>query len=143
MAVTSIQAVDEMYGAVKAALVVSFSTVERRYDGKDSHTPPDVQSSWIYATVRHASGGQAALAGAGGVRRWNRAGTLIVQCFAPLNKKGREVAMSIAVALRDHIQSLQTSGGVWFTNATFREVGVSDAWYQVNFSATFSYDTFS
>jgi len=143
MSESSEQAVNEMYAAVKAAIVVPFPDVERRYDGKDSHTPPDTQTSWIYAAIRHADGGQAALAGADGSRRWNRTGTLIVQCFVPINKKGREVATSIAAALRDYIQGLHTVGGVWFTNATFREVGVSDGWYQVNFSATFSYDTFS
>jgi hypothetical protein len=143
MTTTSEQAVNEMYGAVKAALVVLYPAVERRYDGKDSHEPPDTQTSWIYADVRHADGGQGALAGADGTRRWNRNGTIIVQCFVPVNKQGREVASAIAATLRDYFQSLQTESGVWFTNATFREVGVSDGWYQVNFSSTFSYDTFS
>lgn len=140
MTATVQQATDDMFGAVKAPLVSAFPDVVRKYDGIDDHEPPDANVSWVYASVRHAAGSQGSLAGADGSRRWNRQGTLIVQCFVPLHLTGRDGAMAIAAALQNSIQRLHTPHGVWFTNATLREVGVSDAWYQVNFSATFSYD---
>jgi hypothetical protein len=143
MTATTQQAIDDMYGAVAAVLTGQFPDVVRKYDGLDDHTPPDNQSAWTYTMIRHATGTQASLAGADATRRWNATGTLFTQIFVPLNKQGRQQAVTIADALKTTIQKLQTEHGVWFRGAILKEIGVDGSWYQVNFTATFTYDTFA
>lgn len=141
MTATIQQATDDIYGAVSLAMKALFPAVVRKYDGIDKHDPPPPDKSWIFANLRHATGNQGSLAGDTGKRRWTALGTLIVQVFVPLEKTGRTGAVNIAAALKSVIQKTQTEHGVWFRNVTINEIGEDKSWYQVNLSATFTYDT--
>jgi hypothetical protein len=134
------QACDDMNGMVNDIMVAQFPDVEIRWQGKELPNPPDAQTSWIRVNIVHGPAGQASLASPMGRRRWNRTGTLIVQCFVPLTKGSVVGARAIATALQDGMQGSESSHGVWFRGATVNEVGKDASWYQVNFAITFTYD---
>jgi len=46
----------------------------------------------------------------------------------------------MAESARDAYQGIRTPGGVWFRNATTREIGNDRAWYNVNAVIQFQYD---
>jgi hypothetical protein len=142
MTATVQQATDDVYGTISLAMRALFPAVVRKYDGIDDHKPPAMDKSWIFAVLRHATGRQGSLAGDTGKRRWTAVGTLIVQVFVPMEKTGRTGAVNIASALKSVVQKTQTENGVWFRNVTINEIGEDKGWYQVNMSATFTYDTF-
>lgn len=143
MTATIVQARDDMNGLVKSILTAAYSDVQVFWDGIEQADPPDPLISWARVTIRHTNGGQASLAGAFGRRRWQRSGLLMVQCFASLPKGGVDKAVAMGEALLNGVQAVQTPNGVWFRNGTSNEVGKDNPWYQVNFSANFTYDTFA
>lgn len=65
---------------------------------------------------------------------------IFVQCFGLLDKGGRTLAQRMAESARDAYQGIRTPGGVWFRNATTREIGNDRAWYNVNAVIQFQYD---
>lgn len=139
MSCTTEIARNEMFAAVVAGLA-GFVGVTMKWQGKDTPDPPENQSLYTFATINTANEGQASLANAFSEMRWRSEGTLVVQCFAPLNKGSIESAMAMALALKRHFRRLATPGGVWFRNVSAKESGRDSAWYQVNFKATFSFD---
>lgn len=111
------------------------------YHAVYTDVPGSVPSSeilWARATIRHAAGGQATLAGAQNVRRWDRSGTVIIQVFAPVgdgSKAGYEAAQLVV----DGFQASNHSN-LWFRNVRMCEMGTSGAFEQFNILATFFYD---
>jgi hypothetical protein len=140
MTANTATATDQMNALIGSIMASQHPGVEIQWQGVSDDSPPDPQVSWVRVYIRHANGGQASLASNIGKRKWNRQGVLMVQCFVPLNKGGLDAARDIATALQNGIQGAATDGDVWFRNATVNEVGRSDGWYQVNFSALFTYD---
>lgn len=99
---------------------------------------PTAETVWARVTVRHADGGQASLAGENGARRWNNAGVLFIQVFAPVgdgSTAAYSAAQTVANAYRD-AKGLD----VWFRNTRINEVGASGAFEQINVLTDFSYD---
>jgi hypothetical protein len=129
----------EMFAAVVTGLA-GIQGITMKWQGKDSNDPPVNQSPYIFASINTANEAQSSLANAFSKMRWKSEGTLMVQCFAPLNKGSIDAAMGMALALKRHFRKLSTPGGVWFRNVSAKEGGASAAWYQVNFKATFSFD---
>lgn len=96
------------------------------------------ETVWARATIRHATGRQASLAGADGARRWSRTGTVYIQVFAPVgdgSKAGYEAAQIVVNAFQASRHS-----NVWFKDVRMNEAGTSGAFEQLNVLATFSYD---
>lgn len=139
MSATTEQARAEMLAEVALGLS-AFPGLLMRWQGKDSHEPPASQEKYVFSSVSTANEGQTSLSNARGEMRWNSEGTLMVQCYAPLNKGSIDAAMSMALALKRHFRKLSTPGGVWFRNASAKEIGMSAAWFQANFTATFTFD---
>jgi hypothetical protein len=139
MTATAITAPAEI-NEIVANILATFPGLEMRWDGKVESTPPPSDENWARTTVRHATGEQGSLASDTGKRVWTRTGTLTVQVFAALSKGGLDVARVIAQALQDGVQGVSSSGCVWFRNATVNEIGVDKSWYNVNFTAFFTYD---
>lgn len=133
-------ACNDMNGMVAMIMAESYPAASAVWQGLGTQEPPAGDRSWIRVTILHADGSQASLAGPVGKRRWNRIGTLVVQCFAPIATGGLDEARAMACALRDGIQGKASTHDVWFRNATIKEVGPDNKWYQVNFSVTFTYD---
>jgi len=138
MTTTTEIARDEMMAAVVAALE-PFS-VDMRWQGKDKPNPPNGELPYTFTAITTALEGQASLTGAFSKTRWNSQGTIMVQCYAPLNLGSIDAAMAMALAVKRYFRKLSTPGGVWFRNASAKEIGVSTSWYQVNFTATFTFD---
>ena len=99
---------------------------------------PTSETVWARATIRHATGAQASLAGENGARRWARTGTVYIQVFAPVgdgSKAGYEAAQIVVNAFQ-----ASRHENVWFRDVRMNEVGTSGAFEQLNVLATFSYD---
>lgn len=140
MTATVKEACDDMNGMVNDIMTAQWPAVVLRWQGLEEANPPDAQTSWVRVTILHATGSQASLASDIGKRRWNRTGSLVVQCFVPLTKGGLDVARAIAASLQDGMQGKNSPHCVWFRNATVNEVGKDASWFQVNFVITFTYD---
>lgn len=139
MTTTAEVARDEVLGAVAAALG-AYPDVVQKWQGKDTPDPPPSQSRWSFASMTTANEGQASLANAFAQMKWNTQGVLMVQCFAPLNKGSIDAAMELALSLKRHFRKLITPSGVWFRNASAKEIGTLSSWYQVNFTSTYTFD---
>jgi hypothetical protein len=102
------------------------------FDGRDvSPPPPDKPYSMIY--MRPAFEGQATLADANGVRRWEGLGTLFVQCFGPLaSGKGLEMAEYQSTIAALAYRGKSSENCIWFRNVRKNYVGSSGGWYQIN-----------
>jgi len=99
---------------------------------------PTSETVWARATIRHATGAQASLAGENGARRWARTGTVYIQVFAPVgdgSKAGYEAAQIVVNAFQ-----ASRHENVWFRDVRMNELGTSGAFEQLNVLATFSYD---
>jgi hypothetical protein len=96
---------------------------------------------WARAMVRHATGRQRSMGNAGN-RLFQRNGVVTLQIFVPAGKQGLVVADRLGRIVVDAFEGEETSAGnVWFRNTTYREVGVDGAWFQVNVTSEFEYDT--
>jgi len=101
-------------------------------------TPPDSETVWARAVIRHAEGGQGSLAGAYGAQRWERIGTLHIQIFAPIGD-GNNAGYSAAQSVVDAYQNFKHDC-LWFRSVRLNEVGSDGAFEQFNVLATFIYD---
>jgi hypothetical protein len=131
---------NEMNTMVNDIMVAQWAGVLIQWQGKTDDKAPEPTAKWIRVYIKHASGSQASLASDTGKRKWSRTGVIIVQCFVPLNNGGLDVARAIAASLQNGFQGKSSPSCVWFRNATVTEVGRDNSWYQVNFSALFTYD---
>lgn len=99
---------------------------------------PGSETVWARATIRHATGRQASLAGENGPRRYSRGGTVFIQVFAPVgdgSKAGYEAAQLVVNAYQ-----AARHPNIWFRDVRMNEVGKDGAFEQLNVLATFSYD---
>lgn len=132
---TLAQARERIYKAWTDAAVLP--TAQFCFDN-ETFTPP-TNLPWARIAVRHRLRGQETL-GAVGLRKFESAGGIFVQCFVPLDK-GLAAVDNLAslaravfegkVLLPEHIRCY---------GAAIREIGPDEAWYQVNVEASFTYD---
>jgi hypothetical protein len=85
--------------------------------------------------VKHADGRQGSLAGATGVKLWDRVGTLWIELYAPQGD-GNTAGYALAQAMTDAVQS---SRAVWFRNVLMNEMGADGAFQRFDVKATFEY----
>ena len=131
---------DEVMALLAPAIAALGGDVVVRWQGVGSAEPPDGGLRWLRVTMNHNDGRQASLAGATPVKRWNRTGLVMVQCFAPLAKGSVKEAVKMAAAVQLALQGKPTSSGVWFRSCTIQEVGSDKFWFQVNMTSIFVYD---
>jgi hypothetical protein len=93
---------------------------------------------WCRVTVQFTDGGQRTLAPVGG-RRFERRGTVTVQCFVPAGKRGLVGASELSTVARDAYEGT-TFGGVTFYRVARKTVGQDGPWYQENVSADFEFE---
>lgn len=134
MSLTPLQARDIIFRVFKTAWdTTGYSAV---WDDKNGEKPTS-EEPWARATIQHAIGGQASLAGASGTRRYTEEGTLFVQVFAPVGDGSTE-CYELATLVRNAYRDAKES--VWFRDVRIEEQGTSGAFTQINVMATFSYD---
>jgi len=139
---------DEILGAFKTrwdldSAAVNGGTIPPvAYEGVPFAAPST--AAWARIVVRHASGGQATLAGDVPSRiRTRKIGVVIVSVFAPLEKGlGVTLGRNLAAVAKKAFEGAATPSAVWFRNAVAAEVGEDGPWFQWNVSATFEYDEF-
>jgi hypothetical protein len=103
----------------------------------DDFDPPE-GTPWARLSVRHRASTQESLGGVG-LRKFERIGAVIVQCFVPLDK-GTQAADTLATAARNVFEGKTfTPEAIHFFDVVVREIGPDDAWYQVNVEAFFIY----
>lgn len=140
MTADALTARDDVMALLAPAIAALGGDVVVRWQGVGSNEPPEGGKRWLRVTMNHADGRQASLAGATPVKRWNRTGLVMVQCFAPLAKGSIKEAIKMATAVQNALQGKATPNCVWFRNAQINEVGPDKFWYQVNMTAIFDYD---
>lgn len=99
---------------------------------------PPSETVWARATIRHATGRQASLAGENGARRYEATGTVFVQVFAPIGDGS--TAGYRAAELVKNAYNAARDDNIWFRDTRMIEVGASGAFEQFNVLSTFSYD---
>ena len=141
------RSIDGVYDAVMLAFVTwmatESATTEIAYEN-DGFDPDEAFDStdphldqWVRITMAHTPG----LGGAAGLGSvYRRFGTMIVQCFVRVNT-GRLRANTQAEAVIKFFETRPVGSGIWFRNASPGEAGDDGAWYQINVSAEFIYDT--
>lgn len=135
---------NESFALIRAAVLAWDPNVKMYWEGmivKPADQPAS-NNTWIRGSLRHGSAGQGSLAGENGVRRWDRAGIISVQCFAPLVAASGGVyrATQLACVVRDALQGKKTESCVWFRNARVNEIGEDKDWFNVNATIEFNYD---
>ena len=109
-------------------------------DVKDDNIPPaDASIPWSRVTLIHADGGQTTLACVNGVRRWEYAGVLMIQVFAPMGD-GNTLTYALAQLVANAYKKAKPPGGAWFRNHRIRNAGNSGPYSQVNFTLDFQYE---
>lgn len=108
------------------------------FDDSASEEIPKTSTPWARMTIRHESGEQDTLSNPLGNKLFSRRGVLIVQLFTPRGK-GLQSADTLAKVFMDAYEGKSTSGGVWFRNARYREIGPDGNWYQTNVTLDFEY----
>ena len=134
---------NESFALIRAAVSAYDGAVKMYWEGvptSAANPAPTQNDVWLRASLLHATGNQASLAGVDGVRRWNRTGFISVQCFAPLARGSVQKATQLACVVRDALQGKQTESCVWFRNPQINEVGEDRDWFNVNATIDFDYD---
>jgi hypothetical protein len=96
---------------------------------------PPATGPYGRTSVKHADGRQGSLAGATGVKLWDRVGTLWIELYAPQGD-GNTAGYALAQAMTDAVQS---SRAVWFRNVLMNEMGADGAFQRFDVKATFEY----
>ena len=110
-----------------------------QFVGDQKLVVPQGNIDWCRVQINHVVGNQETLANFNGVRRYNRTGTIIVQCFAPLSDRGFSRAEALAEQAVKVYEGKAGAGGIWFRNVRSVEVGAADGWHQFNAIAEFDY----
>lgn len=130
---TLAEARERIYGDFLTAWGV---TSEVTLDGEDFKPPAgDV---WVRVAIRHTARSQESL-GAPGRRKFEAVGSVIVQCFMPLDN-GRTAADTLAATAQAVFEGKHLlPEGIRFTSSAITEVGPTEDWYQINVEAFFTY----
>lgn len=131
---------DQSFALINTAVTAWDGSVKKYWEGVPGQAAPTSNDIWLRASLQHVVGRQSSLAGVDGVRRWNRAGFISVQCFAPLARGSVQKATQLACVVRDALQGKQTASCVWFRNPRINEVGEDKDWFNVNATIDFDYD---
>lgn len=109
-----------------------FTFDNKKYD-------PPANTSFVRVTVRHTDATQDSL-GSVGTRKFDRPGTLFIQCFSPLDI-GRSAADNLALTARNLFEGKTlTPEGIRFFGVTVREIGLDgEGMFQINVEAPFEY----
>jgi hypothetical protein len=101
---------------------------------------PPVTGPWVRIFIEH-TGSQQVSYGPTGARRYERNGQVTVQIFTPIAVGGGLTRLEeLAVIARDAYEGVGTASGIFFRNSRISEVGVSEAWWQMNVVLDFQYD---
>tara|TARA_Y100001937_G_scaffold108328_1_gene151900 strand:- start:732 stop:1145 length:414 start_codon:yes stop_codon:yes gene_type:complete len=130
------QAYDALLTQIKTQLDVSQASLPIAWPNIDYN--PSEGTSWARVTIL---GGESRIASIGivGSRRYRAVGTVSIQIFVP-SGQGANVGLAIADDIAAALRGVTTSGVVLMAT-TISPVGRDGAYYQINTSTPFRYDT--
>jgi hypothetical protein len=124
-------------GAIYGAFVAGWgATSPFLFDNEQFDSPP--LGVWARCVVRHAVRAQETLGGAGN-RKFESLGSVIIQCFGPLDKGAAGVDTLAEVAQGIFEGKTLLPENIHFTSAPITEIGPTDDDYQINVEAFFTY----
>ena len=124
-------------GAIYSTFVTDWgATSAITFDNENFDPPAD--TVWARLTVRHTSRDQESLGPVGG-RKFESEGSVIIQCFAPLDS-GASLADTLAQVAQGIFEGKTLlPENIRFTSAVVLEIGPTEDWYQTNVTAFFTY----
>lgn len=128
---------NEVRGAIYTAFVAAWGATSALTLDNEDFSPPE-GLPWARLVVRHATRGQESLGGVGN-RKFETVGTVIVQCFGPLESGTKETDTLVEKAMSILEGVTLSPEGIHFTGATPVEIGPGEDHYQVNVNAAFSW----
>lgn len=106
----------------------------------EDHDDPPIDAPFVRITIRHFTRNQETLGGTG-ARKFEAAGSIVVQVFAPLDE-GTTPADNLASNVQAILEAKTLTGAgteVHTNSATITEIGETDDGYQINVSTSFYY----
>lgn len=128
---------NEARGAIYTAFVAAWGGTSALDLDNEDFVPP-VDLPWARLVVRHSTRGQISLGGVG-ARKFESVGSVIIQCFGPLESGTLEADTLAEVAMGILEGKTLSPEGINFTAARPIEIGAGDDHYQINVEALFSY----
>lgn len=136
--------VDHTLNSAREAVYLRFTSTWNLSSAKlffENEKPPitdvDKSISWIRVTVRQLASMQQTL-GPAGERKYQRRAMVVVQVFTPLHggvKAGDDLAKTAA----NLTEGSAAIAGLDFLEATIREIGPTESWFQHNVETRFDY----
>ena len=124
-------------GAIYTAFVAGWGATSAYTFDNENFDPP-TEAVWARVTVRHGGRAQESLGPTGG-RKFESDGSVIIQCFAPLDS-GAALADTLALVAQGIFEGKTLSPEqIRFTSSVIREIGPTEDWYQINCETTFTY----
>jgi len=129
------EATDEMQAMVWGVWEATTFTMfwESVRDERDT-----TEVEWAATFIRHGASQQVTF-GPVGSRLFERQGTIMMNCFAPIGK-GLSESYAMGKILADAFEGNSSPGGVWFRNVRINEIGREGQFYQTNVLADFTYN---
>lgn len=143
------EAKDEMLSLLKAAWDSESGAVvgyipEIRYEAVEKADQIDRSKYWIYATIQAVDEEQATLSDCVGVpfqKRYNAAGLVFIQLFAPKSDEEGEAKLEqLAAIAKKAFRGKTTVGSIWFRNVRIKSVDPEALFYRLNVVAEYEYD---
>lgn len=102
-------------------------------------SPNPLPPTWIRFRIKHVTGSQISLTGAGGTARYNRKGLLIAYIYST-GTDGQNLSDTMADVILSIYEGKQSTHSVWFRDGSIAEIGTSGPWWQINAKIAFEYD---
>jgi len=148
VSITYLEAQDELYGMVNAAMAAAAPTVGLTYTPAlyfpDTEVvPPNIDVLYAEASFVVVTAEQASLGSIRGVSMYEETGLLAVQVYSPkANPENLRIAQQIGEAIRTVFRGRSTSGAIWFRRQKLTPVAGNTTKNQVNVVATCIYKTY-
>lgn len=141
-------ATDDIFGQVKKtndskSLAILGYIPELRYTPEQKNTPPDATKVWARVSIQTVDEGQSTFGTCGdipGQRLYKSVGLVFVQVFIPKSTGAVGSKLRLLAAMfRNGFRGVKTDNGVWFRNATIKELPDEDTYFRFNVTTEFEY----
>jgi hypothetical protein len=103
-----------------------------------------VDAYWARMSRQTVLQQQSNLTGADQLKRYTTRGLVSVQIFAPMMLVSSGIVLSqLAQIVQNAYRGVTTSNGIWFRNATIKELPADGRYYRANVTCDFQYDEVS
>lgn len=115
------------------------------WDGQEESIKPYVDKFHVRFKIKSTLESQVTLQGnvdGGGARRYNNKGFVMIDIYSPVSQSNHIVLLNeLSVLSRDAFRGKRTASGVVFNNATIKNIGAVDTFYNNIVISDYNYDT--